>query len=97
MDIATVETLSALSGWAQRAYRECNSEYTQSPDGAPLSEFARVTVQQFRDLSWLLAERLNAEHTRLVEALDEAMDGPGEEAARTALRRFEAARQEFGR
>lgn len=74
MDIATVETLSALSGWAQRAYRECNAEYMQSPDGAPLSEFARVTVQQFRDLSWLLSERLTAERERLVTAVAAAQE-----------------------
>ena len=85
-----VEFLTELRRWARESVAEFEQLFRATGPTAD-SGLVNASYRRYNALSAVLDARLAAERARLVAAVEEEQDGPGEVAARRAMANFDAA------
>ena len=81
--------LAELRRWARESAAEFEQLFRATGPTAD-SGLVNASYRRYNALAALLDARLAAERARLVAAIKDEQDGPGEEAARRALANFDA-------
>ena len=84
--------LAELRDWSEhaRVAFEFRAETAWLSQDDEAGEVAALAARTFADLRTLCGRQIGAEEARLVAAVEEEQDGPGEVAARRALANFDA-------